>query len=223
MKRQRSSTPYVSTPYKKPRTLTPAQTTAVTALVNRQISRTADKHTCTQSYTNSSVDWSGYIWNISDNLTRGDSPVNQFEGSSIQPLDLTLNWYCTNYGDQVQLMRLVVFQYAANDNPTVGGVLDSTLLSTAVAPLTGYRWENRPLVHVLCDKMIRLVGDTSNRTSQTTQSGRVFISGKKLRKMYMSATAPNSQSNGLHMIILSDSGAAPHPQFQAYTQYTFTD
>lgn len=219
--KRKASTSGSGRPTKIPK-LTPAQTAAVNQAVTRKLNRTADWKCSTQSYTNASVDWSGYLWNVNANLTRGASAVNQFEGNKIDPYSVSLR-YQIKVGDYDNMFRVILFQWMGDTHGVVpSGILDGNLLATTSAPLTGYRWDNRPLVHVLYDKLHQLAGATfSGPDSLLTRS--VYIPSSKLRQIYMSSTVPEAQRGQLFLLVLSDSGAGAHPGILAYTCVTFKD
>jgi len=221
LKRKLSATSGSGRPAKVAK-LTPAQTAAVNQAVTRKLNRTADWKCSTQSYSNASVDWSGYLWNVNANLTRGASAVNQFEGNKIDPFSVSLRYQLT-CGDNTNMFRVILFQWMGDTHGVVpSGILDGNLLGTVSAPLTGYRWDNRPLVHVLYDKLhcMALSGYPGPDTILTRS---VYIPSSKLRQIYMSSTVPEAQRGQLFLLVLSDSGAGSHPGILAYTCVTFKD
>lgn len=221
MKRKASYTSNSSRPTKASK-LTPAQTAAVNQIVTKKINSVLDYKTCTQSYVNASVDWSGYIWNVLANMTRGDGAVNQFAGNNIVPKSLTLR-YQVRAGDADNMMRVVLIQWFGDTHAVVpSGILDGTILGGANAPLAGYRWDNRPNVKILYDKLHQLM-QQNGTIGPNLAVEKITIPSGKIKKMYLSATAPEAQRGQLFLIVVSDSGAGSHPEFRATTQMTYTD
>ena len=200
-----------------------AQSRQVSRIVARKINATTDWKCSTQSYANTSVDWSGYIWNVNANLTRGDTAVNNFEGNLIIPSGLQLRYQFKYSTDLNNMVRVILFQWLGDTNAvSVVGVLDNANIGTVGAPLTGWRWDNRPNIKILYDKTHQLLAG-GYETGTSLVVGQAYIPGKRMVKMHMGATAPNAQHGGVHMIVISDSGAGAHPGFLGYTQMSFKD
>lgn len=199
-----------------------AQTQAVRREVNRQIARKQDYKQATRTVA-TTVDWNGTVYNLLNNMARGDGSVDNFEGAHISPKTIHARVQLAAY-DATNIFRLILFQWSDSSTPVTSGVLDPALVGTAYAPV-GYRnWTNRHVYKILVDRTIQL----QNTAYLTGGNGNVitfdmFYKGKKLRNVYYASASATIQKGGLYLLCVSDSSVAQHPGITFTCETVFTD
>lgn len=219
MKRQRDSTTRgratkrrITAPYTP---MTPAQQKAVSMEVQRQIARKEDyKQTVYSQPTSNTVSYSGAIYDLLSNLSRGDNPVNNFEGSSIQVKSIRIRGQVLG-SDGTNVIRIMVFQWKDPATPVPLGLL--TQAGSLYGPFSDRLWSNKKTAKILSDTLHNV------HTYEPTSLIDVYIPGSKLARTWMSSSAATSQSNGIFMLAITDSSTSTHPQVTFLSEIVFTD
>lgn len=219
MKRKPETTAADGGPVKRrlftPTPLSPAQQKAVTIQVNKQLARKAEyKHCLASRAIATTVDYSGTVYNLLENLTRGDSSVNQFDGSSINARSIRIRG-AMYPADSTNLMRIMVFQWRDSGIPVPSGLINNT--GTIAAPFGSRFWTNKKNIKVLVDQLHHV------DTYHPVQPIDIFIPGFKLRQTWFQSATDQAQNNGLFMLAVSDSSTVSHPAFTWVSEIVYTD
>lgn len=199
-----------------PRSLTTAQSVAVRREVNKQLSRKADYKQTTQSRSAYAVDNSGWVQDLFGRLSRGDSPIDQYNGSSIQVKSIHVRGMMAR-ADTTNIVRIMVLQWYDNGVPAASGLINDT--STIAAPFGSRYWTNKRSFKVLRD--ITLYSEQYNGDQVLFD---FYISGKKIRQTWFSTTVDNpAQRNGICLMAVSDSSIASHPTLTYRAEVIYTD
>lgn len=172
----------------------------------------------------SGVDNSGTVVNILSNMSRGTGMVNEFLGSEILPtsvrerMSIALGPGAGGVAaDGTNVVRVIIFQWYDSSTPAVSGVLQT------VNPYSPLRWENKPLINVLSDKLygVKQQGETSITYDLVTDQ--IYIKSKKIKPVRFHQTNTNAQDGGLYALFISDSSIAPNPYVSSNLSVTYTD
>lgn len=154
-----------------------------------------------------------YLTSLST-LVPGTGQVNNFIGSRIKPINLTIR--VTAYvGDNYNTMRVGVFQQTGNSV----GIVPSTFYTTVANPDTPVNSYPPLPFNTLSDRMLKLV---INQDS-SLQFFKLFIPGSKLLPITFNPGGTTISSGALCMVVLSDSLAPTHPSIQVYSHLKYTD
>lgn len=204
--------------------LTPSQSAEVKRQVDRVLAKQKDYKICTSEVSSTNVDFSGTVYNLLTNMSRGDNARNNYEGSHIQIKNIHVRGQVA-CADLSNVVRIIIFQWMDDTSPLVTSVLDNTgIIGTVNAPYASRNWSNRPLFRIFRDEMIQLQANTNI----TGGNGPVriidyFIKSNKLMRTYYAATSNVIQKGGIWMIVVSDSGAAPDPDIIFTSEIIYTD
>lgn len=159
------------------------------------------------------INWNGTIFNLLQNLARGDNSLNNFRGDSITPLSLKMR-YTLLANDQPQNMRVVIFQWFQASTPSINGVFDTpnTFIGTALAPFSDKQFDNRRTYKILYDKFHNLTNSGAG-DSNISQGAEVFIPASAFRRIEFVYNSATPQTGGIYCACISDSGAVTHPSF----------
>lgn len=184
--------------------------------VNRQLARKADyKQTLNTRSTSATIDYSGTTYSLLENLTRGDNPVNNFEGSQIRIKSIRVRGTCY-YADATNVMRIMVLQWRDSGSPVPSGIINNT--GTIAAPYGSRYWTNKKNIKVLSDQLITMDG-----VNQALGKVDIYIPGFKCRPVWFATATDTVQSNGIFMLAISDSSTTTHPYFTWVSEIVFTD
>lgn len=213
-------------PLKKQRINTPEARALATSRVDIRMARKVNRvdMKMTLGLFQSGVDNAGTVVNILANLSRGTGMVNEFLGSEILPtsirerMSIAMGPGSGGVGaDGTNVVRVIIFQWYDSSTPAVTGVLQT------VSPYSPLRWENKPLINVLSDKLygVKQQGETSLTYDLVTDV--VYIKSKKIKPVRFHQTNTTAQDGGLYALFLSDSSIAPNPYVSANLSVTYTD
>lgn len=195
--------------------MTPAQQKAVSMEVQRQIARKEDyKQTVLAHSTANTVSYSGQVHDLLSNLSRGDNPVNNFEGSSLQVKSIRIRGQISA-ADGTQMVRLMVFQWRDPAVPVPSGLL--TQAGSGFAPYSDRLWTNKKTAKILYDQLFNM--DTYSPTCKVD----IYIPGTKLARTWMQQSAAIAQNNGVFLLAISDSSTVNHPIWTYLSEIVFTD
>lgn len=196
--------------------LTLAQSQAVRREVNKQMSRKADYKQTIQAHSTFDVSYSGWVQDILGNLTRGDSPLNQYNGSSIQVKSIRIRGTMAR-GDTSNVIRLVVFQWFDSGVPVPSGVLNDN--ASIAAPYGSRYWTNKKSLKILRDVTLYAEAGVSDQRPFD-----IYIPGTKIRPTWFpTATDTPAQRNGLMILAVSDSSTVTHPNLTYRIETVYTD
>lgn len=125
--------------------------------------------------------------------------------------------------DTTNWVRVILFQYipqidSSTFTPTTYPIAN-ILIDTTTTWLSPYSHDNRYNFRILYDKTHLVV---SNQSNQLTMF-KGFIKKFPRDKIQYYAGSTTTQVNAIHMLILSDSGVAPHPSFTYSIKLNFSD
>ncbi len=159
------------------------------------------------------VDYGGSIVDLSA-ITQGDSDVSR-DGDRVQLMEWSFS-YNVQVADTYNLFRVVLFQYVPDSNlgaPAVTNVIQTN--GSVNGPISYKSIDFVKDVYILYDKLVFV------DTYHPIIPNRVLI--KKFHDKQMQFTGATSRTNGLFMMVISDSAAATHPAIQYYSTIRFTD
>lgn len=161
-------------------------------------------------------DWSGTILDLS-NISQGSTDLTR-DGDSATIRTLHIKGHLGN-NDTYNIVRLIVFQWTSNSNvdaPTVGKLLDSTLLGTVYATHAPYNHDRRSQFRVLWDKTFTAYADKPVVLFDTK-----YLRAVTPRIQYIAAGTEGF--NKLYMCMISDSSAVSHPPVVLSSKLNFAD
>lgn len=219
--------------------LTPVQKKQVKTIINSNVeSKYFTSSAAPQAVTNAGV-------LIPLSVPVQDVGANQRIGEEIMVQKLLFNFDCIASqaslgswlaGDAYNNMRCIIFRWYADSGsytPTMADVLDTTVLSyTYLAPYNQTRIGSGEL-HICYDKTF-VLENTPYWNGSTTlfASGQSSIHndlnhqiyGSKLGKKKITFNGANiTSTNGVWLLMVSDSGATPHPYAQYSSVLHYTD
>jgi len=130
------------------------------------------------------------------NMTRGDSPINQYSGSSISPVSLKIRMQ-TLTGTQ----RVIVFQWLSPGTPAVTDILNT---ASVFAPLN---LANRRVYRILSDQFWNDANGGGRGPSALTS---IYVPGKAMQKvMFHTVAASGVVTTGdIRLLIINDTAQA---------------
>jgi len=166
------------------------------------------------------IDYSGHVEDLYKNLVRGDTATNNFDGSSVYPKYLQVNYQLVSAAAAqggYNTMRVIIGQSAVPGIPTPDDILTGG--GSVSAPLSVRRFQNVKNYKVLYDKLFTL-----NAYVNYAISEKVFIPGKRLRPLETTTAGALSFTKGdLWMLVISDDGVTTYPQMSYYSRVMFSD
>lgn len=188
--------------------------TAVRREIKSTISRTAEKKYHRLAVAGSGYDYGGVVVSLSDvpagttDLTRvGDS----LSIRSIRVMGKILS------ADTTNTYRIIVFQWLDDQTPTPANVLSSVYVGTVNGVNSPYYHDQRKKFRVLWDKRFNV--DNVSHAQQLFDTKHLFPSTKKI-SFNAGGTTGNAK---IYMLLISDSGAAPHPTLDFVSQLSYND
>lgn len=166
---------------------------------------------------------SGTFISCFNNLTRGTNGVNNFDGNTINPNGYTLK-FTAQTTQTYNACRVMVFQWMDASTPALSGVLQYTATGTAcVSPILV---TNKNYIRVLYDKTFMMAPSASGDTTvlgNGTFSDKVFIPGKRIRKVRYNSSTNVVQDGDIFLLYLSDDSLTAYPQITYVQRCSFYD
>lgn len=218
--KRRASQQYVNRPFKRPRTMGygGGSTRAIRSAQATRSRSNIEYKIADAAAASAAIDNTGGVVNLLNNLQRGDSYVNRFQGKTIKPTGVTLRYTMRANGDASNIMRVLCFQWLKDGTPTV-----STVIQTAGTWLAGVNMDNKQYINVLSDKVWCLNDQYQNSYSQYGTEKAIYIKGKKIFPVEFASATDTVIKGGIYMLLISDSGTASHPLITYYTRVMFAD
>lgn len=163
-----------------------------------------------------SILYSGNLYLISDvpqGIADNDRDGDQL---NLTHINLKAEWNASSAATSFNLCRFIVFQWRPQTTPTLNLIL--TGLGAAIAPLAPYTRDTRSMYKILYDKMTVLSIANSNSVHAFNLRLR---KGYNRRLQYQGGTTVGS--NQIYILVVTDDGGAPSPQFSYYSQILYTD
>jgi hypothetical protein len=163
--------------------------------------------------TSVATDYTGAVYDMSA-VTQGDTDVSR-DGDRIQIAELSFKWTAV-VGDAYNLVRCILFQWipdSAVGTPPVTNVIQTN--GSINAPLSYRSIDFVKDVYVLYDKTVYV------QTYHPVEVNSVVL--RKFHDKQMQFTGATSRTNGLFLLLISDSSAATHPAVNYYCTLRFTD
>lgn len=167
-----------------------------------------------------SVNYNGTIYNLTPipQSTTSQTDTSRL-GDSVNIVKFTCRWSMT-YGDPQQMYRLIFFIWKPNTaiasaNPTVAQILQSSVVSTTVAPYAPIVHDYRNQFKIISDRLYNL-----------SSNGNPIRSGhfsKKMNVKIQYSAGSLYASHGIYCLAISNSSAPAHPAFDMMTRMNFTD
>jgi len=214
MKRARDGTHKSGPPKKKPRS----------ASFNPQASVVMRRKGEAKSYDggySGIVDASGFIYSLYQNylsltsIAQGTGDAN-YIGDSITPLYVTIRGL-TDAADNVQALRVIVFQTLGNTAPTVATLMQYAS-GTIYSCLSPVKKNTRRQYQILRDKIY-----TTTTSGPAVRAFKIKIPMYGLQITEFTDAAGTIGTGGLYMLLMSDSTIPTHPQTRVLWRVTFTD
>jgi len=161
------------------------------------------------------VDYNGTIFDLSNNLTRGDAAQDQFTGNLIRPRSVKVN-YTLSTNQTYTTMRLILFRWMDASVPAAAGILQFP--GSTLAPHSPLNWTNVHKIKVLYDKtsvMFPVAGSYAACNHE-------FKLGPQPTIQFDTA-GTNQQMNGLYMLVISDDIIPAYPFVHFWAETRFTD
>jgi len=191
---------------------------ATKAFVKQQIHKNVETKWYELGQTPTGVDWNGAITRLTS-VPQGTTD-SQRVGDKLTIRGIHIKYQITT-GDSTQLFRVLVVQWKPNTNlitPGVATLLTGVTLGTVNAPLANYVWDYTNQWSILYDKMHRL-----DAVSKPNVINMKRVNIKYAKKVVEFFAAGIEGSNHVYMVMVSDSGAGPHPTIAYQTRVLYDD
>jgi len=188
------------------------------AVVKSEIARQGDKKYTQDSSAAASIDYSGTVYNLLTNLTKGDGTTN-FNGSSIDPQSLQVRYAWNGTVTSFNVVRTIIFQWFDTTAPTPAAVLAS--VGNAQAPLSPLNIQNRPIMRILSDSLDAMNANLT--TFPIVMPKKVFVPGKRMKRVMFQPVNAIVISGGLYLLAISDDAVTDFPDFQFFSELRYTD
>lgn len=209
---------------KRIRSLTPAQSIATTQLIKREMKKNIDVKYTDVSSILQNVSSSGLIQSCLANLVRGDSGLNNFNGNTITPIGLTVNFGCQT-DQNYNFVRVMVIQWLDSGTPVLSGLLATTVSGSA--PFSGVLVTNRKEIRVLSDTTFAVAPTAAAGTTTVLGNGhftkKIFIPGRKIQKIRFQSGADTCQHGNIYVVSVSDDSLVSYPQLTFFSRLSFSD
>lgn len=171
------------------------------------------------------VDYTGQSFSLLQNLSRGDNPVNQFQGGRIDPKYLRFRWNAiqTHNTQTTGQLRMIIFQWFDSTVPAPSGLLQT------LDPRSTLFWDNRPNIQVLYDNYMIAQAQTSPANDYVFfdpkgKQNTVYIKGKKLSPVEFPRSSTIPHRGDLRCLLISDDTVGvTYLNFAAYFEVGFTE
>lgn len=171
-----------------------------------------------------SVNNSGTMITLLDNLVRGDGVVDNFIGGAINPTAIKLRYNVANTipsAITTARLRQIVFQWFDAAVPVTLGVLETTSVLSPVS------WTNRPNIKILSDRLLmgNVTVSGANYIFPDVNDGVLYIKGKNLMPISFPRGSVIPQKGGLYMLVISDTDhtVPSNLAYDYYVEVDFTD
>lgn len=186
------------------------------AKVQKVITSNTEKKYFPFSQTATAVDFAGTIIDVSAVAQGTNDTQHVGDTIRVRSVENNISWVA---GDNTNLCRYILFQWKQSGVPAVADILLGPL-STTVAPLSPYNHDNRKNFNVLYDSMVKV---DAVALPLTVRKSKIWKIPSFLRQMYFTAATTNRLKNGIYILVISDSGAVPHPTFAFNYKMNFSD
>lgn len=195
----------------------------VQAIVQKELRKKTDwKYT--DHSANGSVSSTGTVTSLFANLTRGQLGIDNFLGNTVTPQGLLFKYYYTT-NQTYNSCRILVFQWLDAATPVPAGILQST--ATGYATISPTLVTNKEYIKVLYDKTHVIAptagGDTTPIGLGTSDCIKVYIPGKRLRKVRFNSGTNVVQDGNIYVLAISDDAVISYPGLYWYSRITFSD
>jgi len=210
-------------PSKRPRP--PQNQLALTqTIVRSELRKRTDWKYTDNNVTTTNVTSTGTITSLLANLVRGDAGKDNFGGNQINPQGITLRYFFTT-NQTYNSVRFIVFQWFDAATPVPAGILENASVGVAVVSPTLIT--NKQYIKVLHDETHLLAptasGDSTVLGYGTTPAVKVYIPGRRLRKVRYNSTANTVQDGNIYALVISDDSLSSYPVVTWYSRVTFSD
>lgn len=223
MKRKTYATrPVVVYPNKRPTSttaLTEPQRRAVDREVNRQIARKTGTKYTDLNILSFSVDFSGTVYPLLNNLSRGDTGKDHFDGDEIVPKWVQVRYQVngSNSANTYNTVRVIIGQSFLLSTPSANLLLEAT--GNSNASLSAKKDDRGKDYKILYDKLHFL-----QSTGRINDGANVFIPGKHLRKVEFTSSGSLSITRGsIFILFISDDGLTDYPDASFYSRVKFSN
>jgi len=190
---------------------------------------------CDSTLSNAQALSAGNIEDLTQNLVRGNTALNNFLGSMIDIVSISVRIQLVAGEsstlipvgpDTNNMTRFVVFQWLADTVPLLQDIFQYT---GGFAPLSPFKQENAEKLNILADRCYSTNLVCFQQTALgTTSSGnaindKIYIKGRKVAPVSFRNTGVAVSSNDIYMVIVCDSAFAPHPIYTYASRITFID
>lgn len=159
-------------------------------------------------------------------VAQGDL-VSEREGNQINPAGLTINYVpysaaeTAGVDEKYNIVRTIIFQWHP-DNAADAPTLSEILSSTSYAYISPYQCKQGQSKFTILHDSTQTLNQNYADVEKLGQVTKVFIPGKKMRKMQFSGTATTG-TNMLYLVIVSDSTTSNHPNVDYSYNFRFYD
>lgn len=197
--------------------LSKRQARAVAKIASKQINKRAEtKHHLTEnSYAVSSA---GSSMIHLTGVPQGDTSITR-DGEEIYIRSVQARYQMTN-GDENNEFRIIVFQWFDDGLPTLDDILQGGA-GTSYPYLAPYSEDSLDKRRILYDRVHTM--DNNYSGGVKSGYGKFMITKIPRRKMEFDGSATSTPMNGIYVVAVSDSAAAPHVTLRLFTKLRFLD
>lgn len=145
---------------------------------------------------------------------------NQFVGDTIKPRGVYINYECGTSTVTVGIyytFRVILLQVKGGGTPSALNVLNS--VGNINTPMSYFDANYSETFNVLYSKVHRLTP-----SEQSVTGGKILIPAKKLKPInFLAGTALNTTSNGIFLVVYSNSSGGTATQFAYMSRLAFKD
>lgn len=166
------------------------------------------------------VDFAGTNLTLLTDVTQGTSDLQRV-GDKLTIRGMRIR-FTFSVADNYNIIRMILFQWIPSNNllgPVPGYVLSATYLSTSRATEAPYTHDYKSQMIILWDKTINLALNQSNQAKYINKKVKLKFAKKRIN--FVAGTT--AASNHIFLLLVSDSGAVPHPGVSFVSRLWYDD
>lgn len=191
---------------------------ATKSFVRKQIHKDDETKYFETSTVAQAIDFNGVTTDLT-NIPQGQTDGTRI-GDKIRLRGIRLQ-FILNIADTTQNVRIMIVQYKGNTQiaaTSISQVLVPTTLGTVNAPIANRVWDMTNQFSILYDKLYTLTNVSTPIIHVRKKVGIKYA--KREINFYQALT---TGSNKIYLMMVSDSGAAPHPTIQYQMRVMYDD
>jgi len=166
------------------------------------------------------VSANGTIVSLTQNLTQGDTAINNYTGYRIKPTSLKIRMSVSS--DQTfSTVRMIVFRWLDSVFPLPTGIVVNT--GTGFSAHSPLSWVNNTKIQVLADEFIALKPRAASGYDNVCRTINCNLGRGPCIMLPTGSSGATPQMNGLYVLCITDDLIPSQPAFVWYSELIYTD